>query len=348
MKNRKKRQGKHFDNRKKRQVRALKKIWNVVSKDLWTVLLDIIAVNVSYFLALLVRFYVNFVFRPTVTYYLTAFWQFAPYYTVLAIAVFAAFRLYGGMWRYVGINDMNRIIMANVCTSVIQIVGTVLFIRRMPITYYIIGGFLQFLLVSAIRFVYRIVLVEMRKAANRKIPSVPTMVIGAGETARKAINHLEDTPFRAKVVVDEKSAGKTINGVPIQADFDKELASVRAVFIADPNLTAEKRNEIKKKCETAGVEVQDYTGYLTNLGGRVPVSSLLELAGGKVTLVIDGRETEYESGEEAIQSIRDRYDIKRIEGMRIELVKSGSGAYAGYEAWARQHKEQTGEDVSFF
>ena len=55
------------------------------------------------------------------TYYLTAFWQFAPFYTVLAIAVFAAFRLYGGMWRYAGINDMNRIILANLCTSVVQI-----------------------------------------------------------------------------------------------------------------------------------------------------------------------------------------------------------------------------------
>ena len=111
---------------------------------------------------------------------------------------------------------------------------------------------------------------------------------------------------------------------------------------------AEKRNEIKEKCEAAGVEIQDYTGYLTNLGGRVPVSSLLELADGKVTLIIDGKVTEYESGEEAIRSIKDRYDIKRVEGMRIELVKPSSNAYVGYEAWAEQHKEQTGEDVSFF
>ena len=148
--------------------------------------------------------------------------------------------------------------------------------------------------------------------------------------------------------MDEKSAGKTINGIPIQADFDKALASVRAVFIADPNLTVEKRNEIREKCEAAGVEIQDYTGYLTNLGGRVPVSSLLELADGKVTLIIDGKITEYESGEEAIRSIKDRYDIKRVEGMRIELVKPSSNAYVGYEAWAEQHKEQTGEDVSFF
>ena len=40
-----------------RQGRALKKIWNLAAKDLWIVLLDIIAVNVSYFLALLVRFF---------------------------------------------------------------------------------------------------------------------------------------------------------------------------------------------------------------------------------------------------------------------------------------------------
>ena len=139
-----------------------------------------------------------------------------------------------------------------------------------------------------------------------------------------------------------------INGIPIRADFNKTLASVRAVFIADQNLTPERRNEIKAACEAAGVELQDYTGYLSNLGGRIPVSSLLELAEGKVTLVIDGKETEYTNGEEAIRSIRDRYDVKKIEGMKIELVKPASGAYVGYEAWAQQHKEQTGEDISFF
>ena len=46
------------------------------------------------------RFYVNFEFRPTVTYYLTDFWHFAPFYTILSVIIFAAFRLYGGMWRY--------------------------------------------------------------------------------------------------------------------------------------------------------------------------------------------------------------------------------------------------------
>lgn len=326
----------------------MKKTWDSIAKDLWIVLLDVIALNASYFLALLLRFYVNFEFRPTVSYYLTDWLHFTPFYTVLSVVIFALWRLYGGMWRFAGINDMNRIIGANLCTTLLQIVGTALFIRRMPITYYVLGAIFQLLFVSLIRFGYRILLVEKKKVAGRNIPSVPSMVIGAGETARKAIHHLEDTPFRATVVVDEKSAGKSLDGIEITADFPKALSSVRAVFIADPNLSAEKRNEIKEKCDAAGIELQDYTGYLSNLGGRIPVSSLLELVKGPVTLVIDGDEKKFESGEEAVKSLKDRYDIKAISGARIELGKPASAAYVGYDAWAQQHKEQTGEDVSFF
>ena len=326
----------------------MKKFWNSIARDLWIVLLDIIAVNAAYFLALIIRFYVNFEFRPTVKYYLTDWLHFAPFYTVLAIIVFALFKLDGGMWRYAGINDMNRIIGASLVTALIQVLGTVFFVRRMPITYYIIGAILQFLFISLIRFGYRILLVEKKKMAGRKTPAVPSLVIGAGETARKAVHHLEDTPFRATVIVDEKTAGKTLDGINITSDFDKALAGVRAVFIADPDLSAEKRREIKDKCDAAGVELQDYTGYLSNLGGRIPVSSLMELISGPVTLVIDGQETQYASGEEAVGSLRDRYEIKAIEGARVELIKPSSAAYVGYDAWAQQHKEQTGEDVSFF
>ena len=319
----------------------MKKIWDSIAKDLWIVLLDIIAVNAAYLLALLVRFYVNFEFRGVAQdYYLPAFLRFAPIYTVLCFIVFVAFKLYGGMWRYAGINDMNRIIGASLVTAVIQIIGTTFIFTpekygHMPITYYAIGAVLQFLFITLIRFGYRILLVEKKKMAGKNIPAVPSMVIGAGETARKAIHHLEDTPFRPTVIVDEKSAGKTLDGIEVVSDFNAALTKVRAVFIADPNLSAEKRKEIKEACDTAGIELQDYTGYLSNLGGRIPTSSLLELVKGKITLVIDGKETEFASGEEALKSLKDRYEIKSIEGAKVELIKPSSAAYVGYDAWAQ-------------
>ena len=42
---------------KEKEDEFLKKIWNAVAKDLWIVLLDIIAVNAAYYLALIIRFF---------------------------------------------------------------------------------------------------------------------------------------------------------------------------------------------------------------------------------------------------------------------------------------------------
>ena len=218
----------------------------------------------------------------------------------------------------------------------------------MPLTYYLIGALLQFLFITMIRFGYRILLVEKRKVAGRKVSVIPALVVGAGETARKAIAHMEDTPYRAIAAVDEKSAGKTLNGVPVVAKYEAVLPSVKAVFIADRKLDAEKRKEIRDRCEAEGIEVQDYTGALANLSGRLPVASLLEMARGPVVLVTDGTENEYPDGEEALKSLQEHVEVEEIRGAKIFLRKPSSAAYAGYDAWAEKHKEDTGEEVSFF
>ena len=145
----------------------MKKIWNGLTKDLWIVLLDILVVNFAYFLAVLVRFYIkSFEFRSVMGTYMNAWATFVS--------------LYGGMWRYAGINDMNRVIGANVVTALIQVVGTSLFIIRMPIAYYVVGAVVQFALMALIRFGARIVTVEKRNLGSRKAPAVPALVVGAG------------------------------------------------------------------------------------------------------------------------------------------------------------------------
>ena len=93
---------------------VMAKAGKIAAQNFWTVLLDIVAVNAAYYLTLLLRFYMNGEFREVASNsYMPAFERFAPFYTVLAILVFALFRLYGGMWQFAGINDMNRILGAN-------------------------------------------------------------------------------------------------------------------------------------------------------------------------------------------------------------------------------------------
>lgn len=83
------------------------------------------------------------------TYYVTDFLVFAPFYTVLCLVVFTLLRLYGGMWRYAGLNDLNRMIAASLMTCAIHVAGTMLFVCRMPITYDVIGWFIVLYFIGA-------------------------------------------------------------------------------------------------------------------------------------------------------------------------------------------------------
>ncbi len=256
----------------------------IKGKDWLILVLDVLAVNAAYFLALLLRFYVNYEFRPTVSFYLTDFLTFAPFYTVLCIAVFWLFRLYGGMWQYAGINDMNRIIGASVVTAVLHIVGTALFIRRMPITYYIIGAILQFLFITLIRFGYRIWIVEKKKLSSNKKTGKTSMVVGAGEAARKMIRDLEDSEdFRPVCILDSKGGtyGKMMDGIPVYGGIDRlnnaiSQYDIKNIFIADPLLQPDIKSEIERVCKEKGIELQDY-GYSIYLSGNTELEETHEV-----------------------------------------------------------------------
>ena len=298
----------------------MKKHWEAIKKDFWVVLLDIVAVNISYLGALLLRFFVNLNLRPVAAkIYLPAWEHFAPWYTVLAIVVFVAFRLYGGLWRYAGINDMNRIILATLTTSILHIAGTCLFFTRMPITYYILGTIFQYIFVVIIRFSYRAILVEKRKIRSRGKNIPNCIVVGTGENGRRVFKHLEEANAYRPIAVVGSGSG-TMDGVPITSIDTVNWEDIDAVFIADPLLSIDERNRIKEKCGNK-IEIQDYTGYFSNLGGKLSVTELLSIISGPVTIDINGVEKIFSSGEEAIQSFTKQYDVKELKGnIKIQLV----------------------------
>ena len=231
--------------------------------DLWIVLLDILAVNAAYFLALIVRFYVHSTFYEFINFYLGAYLAFAPYYTVICIAVFALFRLYGGVWRYAGISDMNRIALANIITCISYVVGTLIFVKRMPITYYAIGALFQFILICLIRFAYRIIVVEQRKNSKKKADA---MVVGGGDEAHYVIRLLNNgLIYRPVCVVDKENTGRMVDGLPVYHTINAALDSHKAdcVFIASTTLSNEEKEEIHQICEKQNITVRDYTNFFT-------------------------------------------------------------------------------------
>ena len=186
------------------------KLKRFLKYDAFILFLDIIAVNAAYFLSLVLRFTIANRLDPQINDYMYTVIHFAPFYTMSCIVVFFFFKLYGGMWRYAGIGDVNRIFFANLITTAIHILGTVLFFERMPITYYVMGAFAQIFLVALIRFAYRFAVLEKRAYGKSKASNA--LVVGTKENGSQMIKLLTiGVEFRPVAVLDcrDIDAGKT-------------------------------------------------------------------------------------------------------------------------------------------
>ena len=247
------------------------KIKRFFKYDFFIMLLDIVAVNAAYFFALVLRFSINNRMDPLIGNYIDTVIWFAPLYTVICVVVFSVFRLYGGMWRYAGIRDVNRILFANIITTVAHVVITVLFYQRMPVTYYVMGAAIQLIAVAFIRFAYRLAVLEKRQAT--KANAINALVIGAGEYGSQTIKLLSiGVQYRPVAVLDctNKDAGKLIDGIPVYGidEFEKVVAKnrIKAVFLAAATLDNDRRNSIIKFCKEKQIQYRDYSSFFTYKG----------------------------------------------------------------------------------
>lgn len=246
---------------------------NRLKKDIGVLLLDILAVNLAYYLALLFRAAVSdagllFAQEYHFSFYLNLFLRFAPIYTVLCIVVFYLFRLYGGVWKYAGRNTAYNVFFSWLVTTVIQLAGSMLLIipmgypiGRMPLTYYIVGAALQLLFLILIRFARRFASIEKKR---REKKSGKALVVGAGTLGMltmQAIRDGENYDVCAVVDTQKENIGLLVDGVPVygletlDALLDKNAIS--CVFLAEPDLSSSDRAKIVLACSQRKIELRE-------------------------------------------------------------------------------------------
>lgn len=297
------------------------------------VLFDMVAVNLAYYIALLIRFYVNFEFNELAVKYIPPFWKFVPYYTVFCLVVFGAFRLYSRRWKYAGTEDMNRILMANLVTCAGHIVGTLLITVRMPLSYYALGAIIQLALIAASRLSYRIVMLEVegsraRRRSNQSLKKV--MVVGVGETAHQVLRHMErdqDNEMQPVCMVDFQalSFGVVMEGIPVVGGVDSIASAVKtygveSVILADTTMPGIVRKRVREICDELNLEVQDYIGYFQESWGSMTLSSMVAYATSEVELVINGIHRKCANGKQAAQLITEHHAVKAIYAQNNRLV----------------------------
>ncbi|MBQ8620819.1 MAG: polysaccharide biosynthesis protein [Oscillospiraceae bacterium] len=248
---------------------------------------DALAVTGSYFLALWLRF--DGAFSSIPRDYLMSWAHFAPIYAVLCLVVFWLLRLYRSMWQYASFSELNRTIISSAITAIAHTVLITVLFQRMPISYYIIGAGIQFLLVLSVRFSYRFILLERGKRAKseQKKPTGRVMLIGAGAAGQMILRDLhnaDELHDRVCCIIDDNSNkwGRFLDGVPIVGGrndifLNVEKYRIDKIFLAIPSATPAQRRDILDICKETSCELKNLPGMYQFVEGTITASAMKEV-----------------------------------------------------------------------
>lgn len=253
--------------------------WKVIS--ILLVCFDIVAIAVSYFLALLLRF--DFRYGQIPNEYLNEYLYTILPYIVFCIAIFWAFRLYSAIWRFASYRELINLIISTLIDLAFYIIGTNLFVGHMPISYYVFGIVIQFILTLGIRFSYRFMLL-LRGRNNSGKEALRIMIIGAGSAGQmiqRDMKMSDKLNERTVVFIDDNPNkwNRSIDGVPVAGGRDAILENVQKfgidkIYLAIPGATAEQRRDILNICKETSCELKTLPGLSQIINGEASFSQL--------------------------------------------------------------------------
>ena len=268
------------DNRQKKK--PLIEHWQIIAVLL--AVYDFAAMCLSYFLALWIRYDCQFSNIPLM--YRNAWRMFVPAYAMVGLVIFILFRLYNSIWRFASFSELIRVFLASMVASALHAWGITILIYRMPMSYYLAGALIQFILVAGIRFSYRLILLLHGKGLRRTEKRV--MLIGAGSAGQiilRDLQRMDDIQERVVCIIDDNTNkwGRSIDGVPIVGGRDAILESVEKykpekIYLAIPSATLEQRRDILNICKETDCELKVMPGISQLAKGEVSVTDMKDVS----------------------------------------------------------------------
>lgn len=249
---------------------------------------DVFAVIIAYGLGLWLRF--DGKFQQVPPEYSHAYVRFIAFYALFCILVFWLLKLYQSIWQFASFVELKKVCIATVITGTFHTVVITLTCKRMPISYYVFGIVIQFLLVLGIRFSYRFVLLLRGKQAE--LPEGHSrgrvMLIGAGAAGQmilRDIKQAKETNNEVCCIIDDNPNkwGRYIDGIEIIGGREQIYEAVRKyninkIYVAIPSSSPEEKREILNICKETGCELKNLPGIYQMVTGEVTVSNMRKVS----------------------------------------------------------------------
>lgn len=290
---------------------------------------DIMVVLISYFAALWLRFDCTASAIPKE--YIEAYRHYILIYAGICLAIFYHLRLYHSLWKFASYKELTQVVIGTIFTFIVNVVGTCVFFRRMPVSYYLVGTILQFFLVLGVRFSYRFVSLERsrRKAARAEAKATRVMLIGAGTAGQLLLRDIQkDEQMKERVccIIDDNSNKwhRMLDGIPVVGGRDDIIKyakqmEIEKIYVAIPSASAKDKRDILDICKETPCELKNMPELFQIVDGEISVNVMKDVSVedllGREPIKVDLQEI-YES----------------IEGKTI-LVTGGGGSIGSELCW---------------
>jgi len=246
------------------------------------VILDVIFINVSSFLALWVRF--NMHINEIPLEYSESVKDLVVVNTIFTVIVFLVFKLYTSLWRFASIKELVYIVESCVICILFNILAYYLTYRPIYRSYFLIYATFLFLLTCFSRFSYRFL--RMLYHANIHGGHMRhTMIVGAGEACNIVMKELElSAELDAKIccIIDDnpRKHGTYIHGVKVVGDRNTIIENanrygINEIIIAVPSAPKSEQQKILQICQKVpNCELKLLPGVYQLVNGEVTVSKL--------------------------------------------------------------------------
>ncbi len=188
-----------------------------------------------------------------------------PLIISLKLIVFAFFGLYGGVWRYAGMQDLIAILKAVTLGSVLAIAGMTMLFRfeLFPRSVFVVDWMALVLLVAGVRVLIRVIreyLFSISEAKGKRVA-----IVGAGDAGEMVLRELRNNTRLKYVPVgffddDPHKHSCRIHGVPVIGGSRKIPETVGQleidlIIVAIPSAPHESIARIVRICESTGLPV---------------------------------------------------------------------------------------------
>ena len=239
-------------------------------------LADILVFILTSYLALMLRFD----FGEIPMHFLQDLAVSLPLGVLAMIIVFYFAGLYSSVWRYASIVELISVAVACVVLDGLFFILHLLLTLKLPASFYFIHCVFMFIMISGVRFSYRILRMIVMRLQELKGDKVRTLLIGAGEAGRMVIDgitrgSLPDVRVVCIIDDDKKRKGTRLRNIPIVGGRHEiknavEKYNIQEIIIAIPSASKEQIAGIVTECQRTDCEIKILPSFFREMSDGAP------------------------------------------------------------------------------